>query len=120
MWPRQQSHRHLPAQSRGISIADGSRALENGKGFGFRSSFSSVRLVSNTALSLISYYFLGGFVRGFWALERTFFAALASSSFLAAPSVEAVFNASTCEVPLEEAALVVADALPMLKLPSVN
>jgi hypothetical protein len=60
------------------------------------------------------------------ALERIFFAALANSSFFEALSVEAAFNASTCEAPLSlvaEAvllALVAAEALPMLNLPSVN
>src|SRR5215207_1051362 len=66
-------------------------------------------------------YFLGrfvsgGLVGGEGGLERIFFAALASSSFFESLSVEAAFNASTCEMPLslEEAALlalVVAEAL---------
>lgn len=52
---------------------------------------------------------------------RIFLAALPSSSFFEAPRVEAAFNASTCDVSLVEAALLTAaEALPMLKLPSVN
>ncbi len=65
-----------------------------------------------------------GFVGGAWVLERSFFAALASSSFFEALSVEAAFNASTCAVGLLPAdatmALGVAEALPISRLPSVN